>query len=107
MSLMVANVRDRVVEIGLRRSLGATARDIAQLFVLEACLVTSAAGVAGLLTAGAIMWLVQKKSAMLMSIGVTGFAVPFIVSVALGVVFSYWPARMAAQISPSEALRNE
>jgi putative ABC transport system permease protein len=107
MSLMIANVRDRVVEIGLRRSLGATARDVAKLFVLEACAVTSAAALAGMLSAGLILLLVQKKFSMMVSIGVTGMVLPFALSIVLGVVFSYWPARMAARISPADALRNE
>ena len=107
MSLMVANVRDRTVEIGLRRSLGATALDVAKLFVLEACAVTSAAALVGMMAAGMILFLVQKKLSMMVSIGVTGIVTPFALSIALGVIFSYWPARMAARISPAEALRNE
>ena len=107
MSLMVANVRDRVVEIGLRRSLGATARDVAALFVIEACAVTFAAALAGIVGAGAILLMVKGKSSMLLSIGPAGLVLPLAVSVVLGVVFSYWPARIAARISPAEALRNE
>ena len=107
MSLMIANVRDRVVEIGLRRSLGATALDVAKMFVLEACVVTSVAAIAGMLVASAILLLVQKKISMLVSIGVAGLMMPLVLSIALGVIFSYWPARMAARISPAEALRNE
>jgi putative ABC transport system permease protein len=107
MSLMVANVRDRVVEIGLRRSLGATALDVAKLFVFEACAITSAAAFVGTLTAGLILLFLKNKFSMLVSIGVTEIAFPFVLSMVLGVIFSYWPARMAARISPAEALRNE
>lgn len=107
MSLMVANVRDRVVEIGLRRSMGAAAFDIAKLFVIEACAVMSAAALAGMLTASLILWFAQKNFLTPIRIGVTEIMLPFAFSIVLGVVFSYWPARMAAQISPAEALRNE
>ena len=107
MSLMVANVRDRVVEIGLRRSLGATATDVAKLFVFEACAVTFSAGVVGLVVAGLILLLIREKSSLLVSIGASGLALPLVLSIAMGVIFSYWPARMASRISPSEALRNE
>lgn len=107
MSLMVSNVRDRVVEIGLRRALGATQKDIAALFVLEAAVVTTAAALAG---AGASHILLILGGAALpfpVRLGLLSVAIPLIAAVVLGMAFSYWPARMAARITPSEALRAE
>ena len=107
MSLMVANVRDRVAEVGLRRAFGARRRDIAVLFVAEACVITIVAGLAGTLIAQfmlifAVQWLpfpVQANSHNLL--------VPTLVATAMGILFSWWPARMAANIEPAAALRYE
>lgn len=107
MSLMVVNVRDRVSEIGLRRALGATRADIALLFVLEACLVTCAAGVAGTLSAQFLLAIVRHRFDMTLSAGGAALVVPLMAAVAVGATFAYWPARQAALISPSEALRND
>jgi ABC-type antimicrobial peptide transport system permease subunit len=107
MSLMVANVRERVTEIGLRRSLGASASDVAALFVLEACVVT--VGAALLATAGTNLLLVALKNVLPIPVmlGAGTLLVPPLLAAAMGAAFSYWPARSAARISPSEALRNE
>lgn len=107
MSLMVANVRDRVTEIGLRRALGATQWDIAILFVIESSIVTGAAAVIG--TIGTHLLLVLGKNALPvpLRLGLISILIPLLVSVILGIIFSYWPAKMAANTTPSEALRNE
>lgn len=107
MSLMVANVRDRVTEIGLRRALGATAADIAGLFVLEAVLVTTAAALAGSVLTFLALWMGRATFPVPLSLGWYSVVAPVAVAVLLGAAFSYWPARAAARISPSEALRNE
>ena len=107
MSLMVANVRDRVVEIGLRRALGATPQDIATLFVLEGSLVTGAAALAGTLVTWLVLLAGRDRFPVPVSLGAGTVLVPLIVAVGLGLVFSYWPAASAARIAPSEALRNE
>lgn len=107
MSLMLANVRDRVAEIGLRRALGARARDVASLFVLEACLVTVAAAGAGGLLAALVLWPLRSRFPAPLAFTPGTFLVPVLASVGLGVIFSYWPARLASRISPAEALRNE
>ena len=107
MSLMVANVRDRVTEIGLRRALGATPRDIAALFVVEACLLTLTAAATG---AAAAQWMLRRVSAtpeIPLALDARVWLVPLAAAVAVGVLFSYVPARMAARISPANALRSE
>jgi len=107
MSLMVANVRDRIPEIGLRRALGATGRDIATLFVVEACLVTGAAALAGSVLGLVVLAAAKTQFQAPLSITPAVVLMPFLVSIALGGAFAYWPARQAAGITPSEALRND
>jgi putative ABC transport system permease protein len=107
MSLMVANVRDRVTEIGLRRSLGATARDVASLFVIEGCLVTAVAAVGGSLATHLALRLAGDRLPVPLALGPASLLAPVAIAILLGMAFSYWPARSAARIAPAEALRNE
>lgn len=107
MSLLVANVRERVTEIGLRRALGATAADIAGLFVLEAILLTAAAALVGAFGTGAVLWLSRERFPAPLQLDAFVLLAPLAVAMVLGAAFSYWPARAAARISPAEALRNE
>ena len=107
MSLMLANVRDRIPEIGLRRALGATSRDVATLFVAESCLVTGSAALIGAAAAGVLLALGYGADMVSMRAQVSTFLIPVLASLGLGAIFSYWPARTAMRISPAEALRNE
>lgn len=107
MSLMVANVRERVAEIGLRRTLGATARDIVVLFVCEACVVTAGAAACAVGVTHAVLGVVRARLPVPIGFGPWTVAAPLLVAMGLGVLFSYWPARAAAAITPSEALRND
>lgn len=107
MSLMVANVRDRIPEIALRRALGATARNIASLFVAEACFVTVTASLAGMLIAFTSLSLAKAQFPIPLALNPATMLLPVAVSMLLGMVFSYLPARMATSITPAEALRND
>lgn len=107
MSLLVANVRERVPEIGLRRALGATAFDVASLFVLEALLLTVAAAVAGALAAIGLLGALRSHIPAPIRLDPALAAAPLAFGLLAGAIFSYWPARLAARIAPAEALRNE
>ena len=107
MSLLVGNVRERVTEIGLRRALGATRRDVAALFVIESCLLTMLAALAGV---GAAQWLLRALAGVPeIPLALDGrlWLAPVGVAVVVGLLASYVPARMAAQLSPADALRAE
>lgn len=107
MSLMVANVRERITEIGLRRALGASQWDIAILFVAEAVLITLIAGLLGTLIAHVLLGISADTLPVPTSPGWSSVLMPPLVAILLGALLSYWPARLAARISPSEALRDE
>ncbi len=107
MSLMVSNVNDRVTEIGLRRAMGASQWDIAALFIVEACVVAGVAAVVATLGTHLLLVLGRHVFPVPLKLGLTSVLVPLIVALVLGIAFSYWPAKSAAKITPSEALRNE
>jgi len=107
MSLMIANVRDRVTEIGLRRALGATKADIAAMVVVEGLLVAGAAAVCGTALTHAVLWTARNKLPFPIRMDAVTLGVPFLLAVIFAAVFSYWPARRATSISPAEALRAE
>ena len=106
MSLMLADVRQRIPEIGLRRSLGATQRDIALLFVVESCVITGGAALAGLVVAAVLLAGLAGHGGVPIGINYFTFVIPVIVSIVIGGAFSFWPARLAAGWSPALALRN-
>lgn len=105
MSLMATNVRERTVEIGLRRALGARPAEISALFIAEAVLFTTVAGVAAILMVAMLAPLVGALVPIPLRVGPFAVVVPLAAAVAMGVVFAYWPARNAARIAPALALK--
>lgn len=107
MAIMMVSVTARTREIGVRKALGATRRDILFQFLIEAATLT---GIGGLL--GIIVGLgVGRGVTMLMNVPADApllqTAIAVVVSVGIGVVFGVVPARRAARLDPIEALRYE
>jgi putative ABC transport system permease protein len=107
MAIMMVSVTDRTREIGVRKALGATRREILWQFLVEAATLTLAGGaigiVFGLLVGEGIKAVLHYHSGVpLWSAGLAS-----LVSVLIGIVFGVLPARRAAHLDPVEALRHE
>ncbi len=106
-ALMSANVRQRKSEIGLRRALGATRFDIQQLFVLEALLITGAPFIAGSALAAILLQYGQSYFPFPIKLQQSFLIWPLAISLGAGVIACLWPARLAANIQPAVALRQQ
>ena len=105
---MTIAVRERTQEIGLLRSIGATQRQIQNLFLSESVVLAVMGGVMGLLLGGIVVGLVSITVPTLP----VRFSVPYIiaaelVSVAIGLMAGVAPATHAARLDPLDALRAE
>ena len=112
MNIMMVSVTERTREIGIRKALGAKERTILGLFVTEAATTSALGGLLGiglgyLLSAAAnkILPMVMSDMEMTVSPSLTSVAVAFGISVGIGVLFGYLPAKRAARLNPIEALR--
>ena len=103
-NVMLMSVLERRTEVGLRRALGATRRDIAGQFVVEGLLLAGSGGVAGAILGTAFAWLYARGQGWPLVLPVMGIAAGIAASLAVGVVAGIYPARQAARISPTEAL---
>ena len=107
MAIMMVSVTSRTREIGIRKALGATRREILFQFLIEAATLTGLGGVLGILIGlafGRIATLAMKIDAAV-PLGLTIIAV--MVSVSIGLIFGMLPAQRASKLDPIDALRYE
>jgi len=107
MNIMLASVTERTKEIGIRRAMGATERDILGQFLNETVLISVSGG-----TIGIILGAVMAKGINLFAgwdtvISLFSIVISFGISALVGIVFGLYPARKAAQMDPIAALRFE
>lgn len=106
-NIMLVSVRERTREIGLRKAVGARPRDIGVQFLLEAVLLTSIGGLAGMALGVGTALLVEAVSPIPAAITWWSLALAFGVSAAVGIVFGVVPAQRAGRLDPVVALRAE
>ncbi len=107
MNIMLASVYERIREIGLRRSLGATHKDIVIQFLIEAVLVSAVGGVLGVILGIVAAHAISTSAEIPTIISWWSIILSFGVAASIGLVFGIFPAQKAAKLDPIEALRTD
>ncbi|WP_263356007.1 ABC transporter permease [Acidicapsa ligni] len=107
MNIMLANVRARIREIGIRKALGATSREIRLQFLTEAVMISLAGGLAGTLLGLSLPLSVRLFTSYSIPISPWSIVAALGVSLVVGVIFGTVPATRAAQMDPVESLKYE
>jgi putative ABC transport system permease protein len=107
MNIMLANVRSRIREIGIRKALGATYREIKLQFLIEAVFISLSGGIIGTILGLAVPYSVRLFTSYRIPISGLSAIIALATATLVGVVFGTLPATRAAQLDPVESLKFE
>jgi len=107
MNIMLVSVTERTREIGIRKALGATRRNILMQFLVEAVVLCIAGGLCGIALGTGASTVLSQSFGWQTSIDVGALLIAFAFAAGVGMIFGVWPARRAAVLDPIEALRYE
>jgi putative ABC transport system permease protein len=107
MNIMLANVRSRIREIGIRKALGATSREIRLQFLTEAAMISLAGGIGGVVVGLALPLSIRFFSDYSIPISPWSIVAALGISLVVGIIFGTVPATRAAQMDPVESLKYE
>ena len=107
MNIMLATVTSRIREIGIRKAIGATNREIRFQFLAEAILISLIGGIVGIVVGLAIPYSVRFLTDYRIPISGLSAIIAIVVSSVVGIIFGTVPATRAAQLDPVESLRYE
>ena len=102
---MYSTVTERTKEIGIRRAIGATEKDILLQFLSESVTLSLLGGISGLILA--VIVVLITRFFFPASINLLAVIIALVVSSAIGIFFGIFPARRAAKLSPIDAIRYE
>jgi putative ABC transport system permease protein len=107
MNIMLANVRSRIREIGIRKAMGATYREIKLQFLAEAVIISLAGGIVGTLVGLSLPLSIRFFTDYALPVSGWSIVIALTAATAVGVVFGTVPATRAAQMDPVESLKYE
>lgn len=107
MNIMLATVRSRIREIGIRKAMGATYREIKLQFLAEAVIISLAGGVAGVVVGMAVPLSIRFFTSYPLPISGLSILIALAAATIVGVIFGTVPATRAAQLDPVESLKYE
>src|SRR5580692_676864 len=107
MNIMLATVTSRIREIGIRKAVGATNREIRLQFLAEAIVISVTGGIVGIVFGLAIPWSVRFFTDYRLPVSGPAAIIAIIVSSIVGIIFGTIPATRASQLDPVESLRHE
>ncbi|MDO8663196.1 MAG: ABC transporter permease [Candidatus Omnitrophota bacterium] len=107
MNIMLVSVTERTREIGLRKAIGASNKDIMVQFLIEAALMSFIGGILGILLGTGISVLITLFTGWTVIIDLAPIILATTFSLVVGIVFGLWPAQKASKLDPIEALRYE
>ena len=104
MNIMLVSVTERTFEIGLRKALGARAKQILLQFLIESSLLSAIGGLFGLLLAASLSWVITQTTPLPMTITIGYILLALLVSGGIGIIAGIYPAWKAARLDPIVAL---
>ena len=107
MNIMLASVMERTREIGTRQAIGATRKDIVVQFIAESSLISLSGGFIGIFIGIIMAKLITRFADILTVVSPFSVLIAFVISVSVGIIFGYMPAKKAAEKDPVESLRYE
>lgn len=107
MNMMLVSVHERTREIGIRKSVGAGPWNVQAQFLIEAIVLSTLGGIAGVIAGLGATRLISAFAGWQTLTSIPPLLVAFLVAMAVGLVFGYYPARRASRLDPIAALRYE